>query len=146
MPCGRAAIGHRRARPSDVIIVDSSVWIGHFRAAETEPVRKLQTLEPELGPLLGDIILLELLQGTRDAAQALLIEQRLRSFPVLSMLDADLAVKAAANYRPLRDRGTTIRKVADLIIGTYCIEYHHSLLHDDRDFEPMRIHLGLQVH
>ena len=146
MPCGRAAIGHRRARPSDVIIVDSSVWIGHFRAAETEPVRKLQTLEPELGPLLGDIILLELLQGARDAAQALLIEQRLRSFPVLSMLDADLAVKAAANYRLLRDRGTTIRKVADLIIGTYCIEYHHSLLHDDRDFEPMRIHLGLQVH
>ena len=146
MPCGRAAIGHRRARPSDVIIVDSSVWIGHFRAAETEPVRKLQTLEPELGPLLGDIILLELLQGARDAAQALLIEQRLRSFPVLSMLDADLAVKAAANYRLLRNRGTTIRKVADLIIGTYCIEYHHSLLHDDRDFEPMRIHLGLQVH
>ena len=146
MPCGRAAIGHRRAKPSDVIIVDSSVWIGHFRAAETEPVRKLQTLEPELGPLLGDIILLELLQGTRDAAHALLIEQRLRRFPVLSMLDADLGVKAAANYRLLRNCGTTIRKVADLIIGTYCIEHHHSLLHDDRDFEPMRIHLGLQVH
>jgi predicted nucleic acid-binding protein len=146
MPCGRVAIGHRRARPSDVVVVDSSVWIAYFRAAETEPVRKLETLEPELGPLLGDIILLELLQGARDVAHALRIEQRLRRFPVLSMLDADLAVEAAANYRLLRNRGITIRKVADLIIGTFCIEHHHSLLHDDRDFEPMRIHLGLQVH
>ena len=46
----------------------------------------------------------------------------------------------------LRGLGITIRKLPDLIIGTYCIEHRHSLLHDDRDFEPMRIHLGLQVH
>jgi predicted nucleic acid-binding protein len=129
-----------------VVVVDSFVWIAYFRAAATEPVRKLETLESELGPLLGDVILLEVLQGARDAAHALRIERRLRRFPVVSMLDADLAVEAAANYRLLRNRGITIRKVADLIIGTYCIEHRHSLLHDDRDFEPMRIHLGLQVH
>jgi predicted nucleic acid-binding protein len=41
--------------------------------------------------------------------------------------------------------GITIRKVPDLIIGTYCIEHGHSLLHDDRDVEPMREHLGLRV-
>ena len=44
-----------------------------------------------------------------------------------------------------RGLGITIRKVLDLIIGTYCIEHGHSLLHDDRDFEPMREHLGLRV-
>jgi len=146
MLCGQAANGHRRPRPNDVVVVDSSVWIAYFRAAATEPVRKLETLEPDLGPLLGDLILLEVLQGTRDAAHALRIEQRLRRFPVVSMLDADLAVEAAANYRLLRSRGITMRKVADLIIGTYCIGHRHALLHDDRDFEPMRIHLGLQVH
>ena len=57
-----------------------------------------------------------------------------------------LAVQAARNYRTLRGKGITIRKTVDLIIGTFCIERHHALLHDDRDFEPMRIHLGLQVH
>lgn len=56
-----------------------------------------------------------------------------------------LTVKAAENYRLLRGLGITIRASADLIIGTYCIEHGHVLLHDDRDFEPMREHLGLQV-
>jgi len=32
-----------------------------------------------------------------------------------------------------------------LIIGTFCILHGHSLLHDDRDFEPMRQYLGLPV-
>jgi predicted nucleic acid-binding protein len=41
--------------------------------------------------------------------------------------------------------GITIRKTPDIIIGTYCIERGHTLLHDDRDFQPMQAHLGLQV-
>jgi predicted nucleic acid-binding protein len=39
----------------------------------------------------------------------------------------------------------TIRKTIDLIIGTFCIERGHTLLHDDRDFEPMIRHLGLRA-
>lgn len=53
--------------------------------------------------------------------------------------------KAAANYRSLRPVGVTIRKIVDLIIGTFCIERGHALLHDDRDFEPMVRFLGLQA-
>ena len=34
---------------------------------------------------------------------------------------------------------------ADLIIGTYCMEHGHSLLHADRDFDPMAEHLGLRI-
>jgi predicted nucleic acid-binding protein len=59
------------------------------------------------------------------------------------LLDPDLASLAAANYRKLRSLGVTVRKTADLIIGTYCIEHGQVLLHDDREFEPMRRHLGL---
>ena len=73
------------------------------------------------------------------------MERRLRSFPIVSMLNPDLAVEAATDHRHLRGLGITIRKVPDLIIATYCIEHGHSLLHDDRDFEPMREHLGLRV-
>jgi predicted nucleic acid-binding protein len=32
-----------------------------------------------------------------------------------------------------------------LIIGTFCVERGHALLHDDRDFEPMERFLGLQT-
>jgi predicted nucleic acid-binding protein len=31
----------------------------------------------------------------------------------------------------------------DMLIGTFCIESGFSLLHSDRDFEPMEQHLGL---
>ena len=30
-----------------------------------------------------------------------------------------------------------MRKTIDLLIGTFCIEAGHALLHDDLDFEPM---------
>jgi predicted nucleic acid-binding protein len=38
-----------------------------------------------------------------------------------------------------------VRKTADLVIGTFCIERGHALLHDDRDFLPMTVHLGLRT-
>jgi predicted nucleic acid-binding protein len=69
----------------------------------------------------------------------------LNDFNVVWMLDLEIAVQAAHNYRALRSKGITIRKTVDLIIGTYCIEHRHTLLHAARDFEPMRMHLGLQV-
>ena len=61
------------------------------------------------------------------------------------MLGDGMAVQAARNYRRLRERGITVRKTVDMIIGTLCIEGGYCLLHDDRDFDPMPQHLGLQV-
>jgi predicted nucleic acid-binding protein len=61
------------------------------------------------------------------------------------MLDDRLAAQAAANYRELRRRGSTLRKTIDVIIGTFCLERGHALLHDDRDFEPFAAHLGMRV-
>jgi predicted nucleic acid-binding protein len=128
-----------------LIVVDSSIWIAHLRDLATEPVRKLRALGDLALLLVGDLILLEVLQGARSPADALNLEREMRQFEIVSMLSPDLAVEAAANYRLLRSRGVTPRKTADLIIGTFCIEHGHTLLHGDRDFEPMRVHLGLQV-
>ena len=36
-------------------------------------------------------------------------------------------------------------KTIDLLIGTFCIERGHTLLHSDRDFSPMESFLGLQT-
>jgi predicted nucleic acid-binding protein len=46
---------------------------------------------------------------------------------------------------PRETIGTTIHKSIDMVIGTFCIEHGHYLLHDDRDFEPMVKHLGLKT-
>jgi predicted nucleic acid-binding protein len=128
-----------------LIVVDSSVWIANLRNTVSEPVRLLRSLFEREPLLVGDIVLLEVLQGARDEAHAVRIARDLNAFDIVPMLSQHLAVQAAHNYRLLRARGVTIRKTADMIIGTYCIEHGHTLLHDDRDFEPMRAHLGLQV-
>ena len=43
-----------------------------------------------------------------------------------------------------KDR-STIGKGIDLVIGTFCIEHGHHLLHDNRGFGPMVEHLGLKI-
>jgi predicted nucleic acid-binding protein len=130
-----------------VILVDSSAWIANLRSLTTPVVRRLRetvdTADDQI--LIGDIILLEILQGARDDAHAARIERALETYPIAPMLDAGLAVQAARNYRRLRALGITVRKTADLIIGTFCVAGGHALLHDDRDFDAMEDHLGLTV-
>lgn len=126
-------------------LVDSSVWIAQLRGEQTEATARLAYLVRREPVLIGDLIMLEVLQGARDTAHATAIERGLRAFTVVPLLSPDLAPLAAAHYRKLRAMGLTIRKTADLIIGTYCLANDHALLHDDRDFAVMAQHLGLRV-
>lgn len=128
-----------------MILVDSSVWIDHFRDAVAEPVVRLRALIEREPLLVGDLVLCEVLQGVRSDAEARLVEEALREFDIVTLVDPELAIAAAANYRSLRGRGVTVRTTVDLLIGTFCIERGHTLLHNDRDFEPMERFLGLQT-
>jgi len=128
-----------------VILVDSSVWIAHLRGHRTSSTAKLEAEARRQPLLIGDLILLEVLQGARNEEHAARIERALRRYSLVQLLSADLASRAARNYRTLRGLGITIRKTADIIIGTFCIENQHALLHDNRDFLPMEQHLGLMA-
>ena len=129
-----------------MIVVDTSVWIDHLRGTASDRVERLRTLmrrQPQM--LIGDLILCEVLQGCRSEAEATEVEAALREFAIVPLCTPDLAVRAAANYRLLRRRGVTVRTTIDMIIGTFCIERGHTLLHSDRDFEPMERLLGLRT-
>jgi predicted nucleic acid-binding protein len=128
-----------------LIVVDSSVWIDFFNGKVTARTDTLLSLMGHEPLLVGDIILCEILQGARTEAQARTLEGELRKFEVAPMLNLELAVVAAKNYRILRSQGITIRKTIGLLIGTFCIAHEHKLLHDDRDFAPMETHLGLKT-
>jgi predicted nucleic acid-binding protein len=128
-----------------MILVDSSVWIASFRGALTRETARLKAITDPAEIILGDIVMLEILQGAVSDSNAVNIQKRLAMFGVVALLSPEIAVKAAANFRKLRSKGITIRKTADLIIGTYCMEHDHSLLHADRDFDPMAEHLGLRI-
>jgi predicted nucleic acid-binding protein len=128
-----------------MIVVDSSVWIANLRDQDTTAVRALRSIEDPDDILVGDLVLLEVLQGARSEAHAARLEADLRQFRVEPMLDEELAVLGARHYRTLRERGVTIRKTIDLIIGTFCLARGHFLLHDDRDFDLLVAQLGLRA-
>lgn len=128
-----------------MILVDSSIWIDYLNNRMTPETVKLEDAAARELILIGDLILLEVLQGARTEARALQMEAALRQFDVVPLLGSGLAPKAARNYRRLRQLGITVRKTADLIIGTFCTEHGYALLHADRDFVPMEKHLGLQT-
>ena len=94
---------------------------------------------------MGDLILVEVLQGFRSDNDVATARQLFRSMPLLAMLGAHNAFKAAENYRALRRLGITVRKTIDGIIATACIEANLPLLFSDRDFLPYVEHLGLEA-
>lgn len=128
-----------------MILVDSSVWIDYFNGKKTA---KTDWLDSALGnkPIItGDLILTEVLQGFQNDNDFNTARKLLLNFPFMEMVGQTLAIKSAMNYRLLRKNGVTVRKTIDVMIGTFCTHHHLSLLHDDRDFEPMEKYLNLKT-
>ena len=128
-----------------MILVDSSVWIDFFRDAATPQVEQLDSLLGSTPLAVGDLILVEVLQGVRDEREFNLVRRTLEDFTVIELGGQNIAIQAARNFRTLRGLGFTVRKTIDSIIATRCIEDGLTLLHADRDFDPFQEHLGLRV-
>jgi hypothetical protein len=127
-----------------MIVVDSSVWIDFFNKVENAETVRLRGFRLLEDVVVGDVVLFEVLRGAKNEDHARRLGRNLGMFETRTMLGVDIAHKAAMNYRKLRSLGITVRKFPDMIIGTYCIENDHWLLHRDRDFLPMVKHLGLK--
>ena len=128
-----------------MILVDSSVWIDYFNGQVTPETNKLDIL---LGvkPLgIGDLILTEVLRGFRSDLDYQTAKKLMLTLSIFEMLGTDMAIQSADNFRILRKRGITVRKTADVIIASYCIEHNYSLLFADKDFLPFVAHLGLKA-
>jgi len=128
-----------------LILVDSSVWIGYFRGEITAQTERLDRLLGQEPLAIGDLILLEVLQGFDHARDFDHARNLLTSLFVVELGGQEVAIKAARNFRKLRRLGVTVRKTVDTIIATRCIEDGYELLHCDRDFDAFEIHLGLRV-
>lgn len=126
-----------------MIIADTSVWIEYFNGNVCPETDLLdEQLQSDL-VAIGDLILLEILQGFRNDKDYTLAKKTLLLLEQKEFLNSDLALKAAENYRKLRKKGITIRKTNDVIIASYCIENKVPLLFSDKDFQPFVDYLGL---
>jgi hypothetical protein len=128
-----------------MIVVDTSVWIDYFNGRPTPEANLLDSLLERERLAIGDLVLAELLQGFRSDLDFRRALDFLSAFEFLAMVGREVAVDSARNYRRLRARGVSVRKTIDVMIGTFCIQNGHQLLHADRDFDPMERYLGLSI-
>lgn len=128
-----------------MILVDSTVWIDYFRGTDTPQVELLDGMFGRTPLAVGDLIVAEVLQGVQDDREFDLVRKTLDTFTQIDLAGHDIAVKAARNFRILRAKGITVRKTIDTIIATRCIADSLTLLHNDKDFIPFQLHLGLRV-
>ena len=128
-----------------MILVDSSVWIDYFNGNQTSQTDWLDSSLGITPIVIGNLILTEVLQGFQNDKHFKIARDLLLRIPSMSMGEQTLALESAVNYRLLRKKGVTVRKTIDVIIGTFCIHNKLTLLHCDRDFDPMVKYLGLKI-
>ena len=128
-----------------MILVDTSVWIDYFNGKQTWQTDTLDNILSEEWVLIGDIILAEILQGFDKDTDYKKAKEALDTIECINIGGKKLAVKSANNFRFLRSKGVTIRKTVDMLIGTWCLESDIELLHNDRDFDRIALHLPLKV-
>jgi len=128
-----------------MILVDSSVWIDYFNGNLTWQTDLLDNHLSTTPIIMGDIILSEVLQGFKADNDFERAKSFLSALSFRRMGGYHVAVQSAQNYRKLRKSGITVRKTIDVIIATFCIVEGLTLLHDDRDFDPIASHFPLKT-
>ena len=128
-----------------MILVDSSVWIDYFNGNPTWQTDLLDNYLSDVPIIMGDLILTEVLQGFKYDKDFETAKSFLNALPFREIGGYNVAVQSAENYRKLRKAGITVRKTINVIIATFCIVEGLTLLHDDRDFDPITSHFPLKI-
>lgn len=116
-----------------MILVDTSVWIDWLRQGTRPATRALDRLIDEDDIVLVPVVVQELLQGARGAAQLAELRTHFEALPMLGFSLRTYA-DAGALYARCRWAGITPRSPHDCLIAQTAIEHDVPLLHDDRDF------------
>ena len=128
-----------------MVIVDTSVWFDYFAGVSNA---ETGWLDVEMGKQrLGvtDVILCEMLQGTRSDREFRVLKGAMLKYEVFATGGREMTIASSENYRLLRKQGLAPRKTIDCWIATFCLREGHALLHRDRDFEPFEKYLALRV-
>jgi len=118
-----------------VTMVDTSVWVDHFRGTPTPEVAWLEdAIADDADLCVCGTVLTEILQGVRSDAEVATVQQAMDELIYLET-SRDDHVNAAAIYRAARKKGKTVRNAVDCVIAACAIAHDVPLLQSDRDFE-----------
>ncbi len=126
-----------------MILVDTSVWIDYFHGKDSPYTSSLDSALSEDSVLIGDLIMLEILQGFKNDSDYKRARKALGTLEQFELLGSDMVSICADNYRKLRKSGITTSQTTDVIIASFCIHNRLPLLFQDRDFLPFVEKLGL---
>lgn len=134
---------HEGAVGSDVVLVDTSLWVEIFRKGSRLRLEAIVDLD-DIATCLP--IIQEVLQGFRDERSFRVAKEAMLSFPVVeSPMTTELFEEAVDLYRAARRSGLTIRSGVDCLIAACAIRRGLTLLHHDRDFDSLAKVSSLRV-
>ncbi|HSL57915.1 MAG TPA: PIN domain nuclease [Acidimicrobiales bacterium] len=127
-----------------MILIDTSAWIEFLRDTGSPVCDEVDRL---LGGDIAvcDAVRMEVLAGARDEPHLRQLRGLLARATTVGTEPADYE-SAAALYRACRQRGETVRKLADCLIAAVAIREGVAVLHADVDFDALARHTELQVH
>lgn len=131
-----------------MVLVDTSVLINFLKGKTSQKVKLFQQILASRIPFgISCYTYQEILQGARDEKEWQLLKGYLSTQVIYYLPDTlETYEKAALLFFSLRRNGVTPRSTIDMLIALTVIEHNLTLLHEDRDFDAMAIHLpALQI-
>ncbi|MBE9204110.1 PIN domain nuclease [Synechocystis salina LEGE 06099] len=119
-----------------MLLIDTSVWISVFRDRTGQVRQKLETLIGDRDVFLARFTQLELLQGSLNEKEWMLLSTYLETQDYVELTN-DSWQKAARIFYDLRRQGLTVRSPIDCCIAQVALENDLLLVHNDRDFETI---------
>jgi predicted nucleic acid-binding protein len=118
-----------------VILVDTSVWIEHFRRPRRLRLEQVVDLEEVVTCLP---VVQEVLQGFDEENAYTIAREAMLAFPIVeSPLQREVFMLATDLYRAARRAGLTVRSGVDCLIGACALRNSLTVLHHDRDFAAL---------
>ncbi|MDN5862354.1 MAG: PIN domain-containing protein [Salinisphaera sp.] len=118
-----------------MILVDSSVWIEHFRAGTNFVLEDWVALDEVVTcwPVVQEV-----LQGFDDQRAFALARDAMIAFSIVeSPLGAEVFGAAVDLYRSARRAGIAVRSSVDCLIAACALRNGLAVLHQDRDFDGL---------
>jgi predicted nucleic acid-binding protein len=121
-----------------MLLIDTSVWISVFRDCAGQIRQQLEILIGDREVLLTRFTQLELLQGSLNEKEWTLLSTYLEAQDYIELTGQSWQ-EAARIYYDLRRQGLTVCSPIDCCIAQAALEHNLLLIHNDRDFETIRI-------
>jgi len=99
-----------------MVVIDTSAWIDYLRGSDTPCANAVDEAMDSDRVIVGDLIIVELLQGIKNPKEHKQVEELTDGLDYRSFVGKEIAKKTADNYRILRSKGLTVRKMIDMML------------------------------